>query len=59
VKDIQTYYVNLDAPITTKKHSKRWNAVLEDLKKLAMMPTSTEPQPFPTYSEDEEAGTEE
>ena len=49
VADIQTYYVNLDAPITTKKNTGKWNQVLDDLKLLASMPTSTSPEPLPTY----------
>ena len=48
-RDIEAYYVNLDAPITTKRKPAQWAQVLADLKTLATMPTSTEPEPFPTY----------
>lgn len=56
VEDIQTYYSNLDAPITTKKHPARWNQVLADLKTLATMPTSQAPEPYPTYGDEAEDG---
>ena len=51
--DIQKYYSNLDLPITTKKDPARWKQVLTDLNTLAGMPTSTLPQPFPTYADDQ------
>lgn len=50
--DVLAYYANLDAPITTKKYPQRWAEVQSDLKTLAGMPTSTEPQPYPTYGDD-------
>jgi hypothetical protein len=52
VHDIQAYYANLDAPITTKRNPKRWAKVLADLKTLAVMPESSVPPPYPTYDED-------
>lgn len=52
-EDIQKYYSNLDLPITTKKDPSRWKQVLADLNTLAGMGTSTQPQPFPTYGEDQ------
>jgi len=54
-RDIQTYYANLDAPITTKKNPKLWAQVQADLTTLAGMPTSTEPQPYPTYGDEAES----
>ena len=51
-RDIQAYYANLDAPFTTKRKPRRWAQVLADLKTLTAMPTSSEPEPFPTYDED-------
>jgi hypothetical protein len=54
-EDIQTYYSNLDLPITTKKDPERWKQVLADLNTLAAIPTSTAPEPFPTYGSDQEA----
>ncbi len=52
--DVQTYYSNLDLPITTKKYPERWKQVLADLAVLATMPTSTEAEPFPTYGDNAE-----
>lgn len=52
-EDIQTYYSNLDLPITTKKKPEQWKQVLADLNTLAGMPTSTAPEPFPTYGDDQ------
>ncbi len=51
-EDIQAYYANLDLPITTKKNPAAWAQVQADLVTLAAMPTSTEPEPYPTYGED-------
>jgi hypothetical protein len=48
-EDIQAYYANLDAPITTKKDPQLWAQVLADLKTLGGMPASAEPEPYPTY----------
>jgi hypothetical protein len=50
--DVETYYSNLNLPIATKKDPARWKEVLADLKTLAAMPTSNEPQPYPTYGDD-------
>jgi hypothetical protein len=52
-EDIQAYYANPDAPITTKKHPERWKQVQADLETLKEMPTSPLPEPFPTYEEEE------
>jgi hypothetical protein len=51
-REIQTYYANPDAPIATKKDAAKWAQVQADLKTLASMPTSTEPEPYPTYGQD-------
>jgi hypothetical protein len=51
-EDIQTFYSNLDLPITTKKNAQRWKEVLADLDTLKTMPTSREPEPYPTYGND-------
>jgi hypothetical protein len=51
-QDIQTYYENADAPISTKKNAGKWAQVEADLATLAKMPTSTEPEPYPTYGDD-------
>ena len=50
--NIEAYYANPNAPITTKKHPKEWARVQADLAILATMPTSTSPEPYPTYSID-------
>jgi hypothetical protein len=47
---IQAYYANPDAPISTKNDQSRWEQVQADLQTLAAMPTSSEPEPFPTYT---------
>ena len=52
-EDIQTYYANLDLPITTKNDPDQWKQVLADLNTLAGMPTSNAPEPFPTYGADQ------
>jgi hypothetical protein len=54
-EDIQKYYSNLDLPISTKKDPDLWKQVLADLNTLAGMPTSTAPEPFPTYGSDQGA----
>src|SRR5215469_43315 len=48
-EDIQAYYANPDAPITTKKDPQRWAQVQADLVTLKTMPTSPWPENFPTY----------
>ena len=50
--NIEAYYANPNAPITTKKHPKEWARVQADLATLATMRTSTAPEPYPTYSID-------
>jgi hypothetical protein len=51
-EDIQAYYANPESPITTKKIPAAWAQVQADLATLAAMPTSTEPEPYPTYGEE-------
>jgi hypothetical protein len=53
-EDVQQYYSNPDAPITTKSDPERWKQVVADLTILAGMPTSTRPAPLATYGGDEE-----
>lgn len=50
-QDVQAYYADPTAPITTKKNPQAWQQVQDELKTLAAMPTSTEPAPYPTYGE--------
>jgi Zinc dependent phospholipase C len=52
--DIQAYYANANAPIRTKNDPSQWAQVQADLATLARIPTSTEPQPYPTYGEEAE-----
>jgi hypothetical protein len=51
-EEIQAYYSNPDASISTKKDPKQWAEVQADLETLAKMPTSMEPTPYPTYGDD-------
>ena len=51
-RDIQAYYSGPNAPITTKNDDNAWAQVQSDLAILASMPTSTEPEPYPTYGND-------
>jgi len=55
-EEIQSYYANLDLPITTKKNPQKWAQVLADLETLKTMPTSTAPVPYPTYENDAAGG---
>jgi hypothetical protein len=55
-QDIQAYYADPAAPITTKKDPGQWAQVQADLATLGAMPTSTEPEPYPTYGDDAESG---
>jgi hypothetical protein len=49
-RDIQAYYADPNAPITTKKDPAKWAQVQADLITLAAMPTNPEPDAYPTYS---------
>ncbi len=49
--DVQAYYSDADAPITTKRKPRAWAQVQADLKTLAAMPTSAAPAPYATYGE--------
>ena len=57
-QDIQAYYADPSAPITTKQDPPQWAQVQTDLAILAAMTTSTEPQPYPTYGDDAPASAE-
>jgi hypothetical protein len=50
-QDIQTYYANPDAPITTKKDPRLWAQVQADLATLSGMELSPEPDAYPTYEQ--------
>ena len=47
--DIEGFYSDPNAPITTKKHTAEWARVQADLKTLEGMTTSNAPEPYPTY----------
>ena len=51
-EDIRAYYADPASPISTKRNPSQWAEVQADLVTLAAMPTSTEPEPYPTYGED-------
>jgi hypothetical protein len=49
--DIEAYYSDPNAPIATKKNAAEWAQVQADLITLATIPTSNEPEPYPTYED--------
>lgn len=49
--DVEAYYSDPNAPISTKKDAAQWAQVQADLKTLATIPTSNEPEPYPTYDD--------
>ena len=51
-RDVLAYYADPNAPIITKKKHRAWQKVQDELKTLATMPTSNEPEPYPTYGRD-------
>jgi hypothetical protein len=57
--DVEAYYSDPNAPITTKQKPRAWAQVEADLKTLAAMPTSTAPAPYPTYGEPQQPATDE
>jgi hypothetical protein len=52
--DILAYYADPNAPIATKKFPLQWAQVQADLATLQGLATSEEPQPYPTYGNDNE-----
>lgn len=54
-EDIQAYYADPASPITTKRDAAEWAQLQADLVTLNRMPTRTEPEPYPTYSDDVES----
>ena len=51
-QDIEAYYANPGLLIVARDNATLWNQVQDDLVTLAKMPTSTEPEPYPTYGDD-------
>lgn len=52
-EDVMAYYANLDLPFATKRNPATWAALQKDLAVLKGMPTSTAPEPYPTYGDDD------
>jgi hypothetical protein len=50
-EDILAYYSDLSLPFATKELPDAWSAVQFDLATLQNMPTSTAPEPYPTYGD--------
>lgn len=51
-ENVQAFYADPSLPITTQKNPEKWKQVQADLVTLAAMPTSTAPEPYPTYGND-------
>jgi hypothetical protein len=49
--DIEAYYSDPNSPISMKKNAAKWAEVQADLKTLAAIPSSNEPEPYPTYDD--------
>ncbi|HEY9139217.1 MAG TPA: zinc dependent phospholipase C family protein [Terriglobus sp.] len=52
-KEVLGYYANMDLPFATRKHADAWKQLQADLVVLQGMPTSTEPEPYPTFGDPE------
>jgi hypothetical protein len=50
--DVQAYFANPPADVVRHEPPQLWTQVQADLIVLATMPTSDEPEPYPTYGED-------
>jgi hypothetical protein len=50
-RDVQAYYADPNAPITTRRNRGAWAQVQADLKTLEKMPTSAAQAPYPTYGD--------
>jgi len=49
--EVQTYFANPPAEVVEHEPAQLWAQVQADLVVLATMPTSNEPEPYPTYGE--------
>lgn len=56
-EDILTFYANPDAPIATKRKSKDWKRVQEELKQLKAAAVVTVADGDPTSADSESSGT--
>ena len=56
-EDILTFYANPDAPIATKRKSKDWKRVQEELKQLKSAAVATTADGGPTSADSESSGT--
>ncbi len=50
--DILAYDADAELPFSTKRNPREWVQLQQDLKTIAMMPTSRAPTPFATYGDD-------
>jgi Zinc dependent phospholipase C len=50
-RDVLAYYADLTLPFATKKDPARWATLQQDLATFQTIPTSSEPDPFPTYGD--------
>ncbi len=57
-EDVLAYYSNLDLPFATKKNPQAWATLQTDLNTFKTMPTSTDPEPYPTYGDDNASADE-
>ena len=53
--DIQAYFASPPADVVSREPASVWIQVQADLIVLAAMPTSNEPEPYPTYGDGLEA----
>ena len=50
--DVLAYYSKLDLPFATRKDPQAWAALQTDLNTFKTIPTSRQPEPYPTYGDD-------
>jgi len=51
-RDVLTYFANPPADVVSREPAQLWTQIQADLIVLATMPTTTEPEPYPTYGDD-------
>ena len=55
-EDVLAFFADPSAPNSAKTNAAQWTQVQADLAIVAAMPTSTAPEPYPTYGDDAAAG---
>lgn len=50
-EEILSYYMDLSLPYATKNNAAAWAQVQQDLTTLRTMPTSRDPEPYPTFGD--------